>query len=127
MLASIYMKSIYATYLYYNFCLPSAVPKYRHQLLFGQAISNYFITIWGGNWSGSSNRTILFCFGVIVVYITPSKLQKSYLQILSTLLQNWIFLSRSCHHFPDPVVFYLLQLQTLQHLHSIYKSIKSGH
>ena len=77
-------------------------------------------------------RTVLFCFvlcwfGVIVVYITPTKLRKSYLQILSALLQNWIFLSRSCHHPTRSCVFYLLQLQFLQHLYSIYKDIRSGH
>ena len=54
---------------------------------------------------------ILFWFGAIVVYITPTKLQKSYLQILSALLQNWIFLSGSCHHITRSCVFCLLQLQ----------------
>ena len=91
-----------------------------------------FYNIWGGNWSAIGKRTILFCFvlfwfGVIVVYITPTKLQKSYLQILSTLLQNWIFLSGSCHHLTRSCVFYLLQLQFLQLLYSIYKDIRSGH
>ena len=66
--------------------------------------------------------TILFCFGVVVVYLTPKKLQKSYLQILSTPLKNWIFLSGSRHHFSDPVVFYLLQLQCLQ-LYTIFTKI----
>ena len=70
---------------------------------------------------------VLFWFGAIVVYITPVKLQKSYLQILSALLQNWIFLSGSCQHPARSCVFYLLQLQFLQHLHSIYKDIRSGH
>ena len=78
------------------------------------------------------DNSILFCFvlvwfGAIVVYITPTKLRKSYLQILSALLQNWIFLSGSCQHPTRSCVFYLLQLQFLQHLHSIYKDIRSGH
>ena len=55
-----------------------------------------FITIWEGNWSGKEKDNsilfwfVLFCFGAIVVYITPTKLRKSYLQILSALLQYWI-------------------------------------
>ena len=66
---------------------------------------------------------VLFWFGAIVVYITPAKLQKSYLQILSALLQYWIFLSGSCQHPTRSCVFYFF----LQHLHSIYKDIKSDH
>ena len=54
---------------------------------------------------------VLFCFGAIVVYITPAKLQKSYLQILSVLLQYWIFLSGSCQYPTRSCVFYLLHLQ----------------
>ena len=34
----------------------------QHQLQSGQAIPWYFITFWGGNWSGIDIRTILFCF-----------------------------------------------------------------
>ena len=100
------------------------VPSSLH---FGQAIPWYFITIWGGNWSGSCKKTILFCFGVTVVYITPSKLQKSYLQILSTLLQNWIFLSESCHHLLRSCCVLLVTVTIVTTLHYIYKDIRSGH
>ena len=79
--------------------------------------------IWAGNFLVFYNnlgrqlvrhrkRIILFCFvlfwfGAIVVYITPMELLKSYLQILSTLLQNWILLSGFCHHPTRSCVFYL--------------------
>ena len=91
--------------------------------------------IWSGNFLGFYNilgrqlvrhsqkdNLVLFCFGAIVVYITPMKLQKSCLQILSALLQNWIFLSGSCHHLPRSCVFYLLQLQFLQ-LYTLFTRI----
>ena len=53
--------------------------KDRQLLQSGQALSLYFITIWGGNWSGKEKDNsilffVLFCFGAIVVYITPAKL-----------------------------------------------------
>ena len=89
-----------------------------------------FSYILGGNWSGivkGQSCFVLFCFGAIVVYITPTKLRNYCLQILSALLQNWIFLSGSCHHLMRSCVFYLLQLQFLQLVHSIYKDIRSGH
>ena len=69
----------------------------------------------------------LFCFGAIVVYITPMKLQKFYLQKLSALLQYWILLSGSCQHPTRSCVFYLLQIQFYNILHTINKDIKSGH
>ena len=74
----------------------------------------------GGIWSGIRKDNcilfwfVLFWFGAIVVYITPMKLQKFYLQILSALLQYWIFLSGSCQHPTRSCVFYLLLLQFLQ-------------
>ena len=52
--------------------------KDRQLLQSGQVLSLYFITIWGGNWLGKDNSILfwflLFCFGAIVVYITPAKL-----------------------------------------------------
>ena len=91
--------------------------------------------IWSGNFlvfynilgrqlvrHSQKDNLVLFCFGAIVVYITPMKLQKSCLQILSALLQNWIFLSGSCHHLPRSCVFYMLQLQFLQ-LYTLFTRI----
>ena len=97
---------MYTAYFSHLVCIQTATAIWSGKFL-------VLITFWGGNWSGIIKRTILFCFvlfcfGAIVVYITPMKLQKSYLQILSALLQNWIFLSGSCHHPTRSCVFYLL-------------------
>ena len=66
----------------------------------------------GGQLVRHKKRTILFCFGLflfwcgpIVVYITPMKLRKFYLQILSALQQYWIFLSGSSQHPTRSFVF----------------------
>ena len=73
---------------------------------------------------------VLVCFVLIWCYscvYNTNKTAKSYLQILSALLQYWIFLLGSCQHPTRSCMLYLLQLQFLQHLHSIYKDIKSGY
>ena len=73
------------------------------------------------------DNLILFCFGATVVYTTPSKLQKSYLQILSALLQNWIFFSGSCHHLLRSCCVLLVTVAISYNLTLYYKAIKSGY
>ena len=113
---------MHKAYISYLVCVQTATAIWSGNFLL-------FYNILGRQLVGHSQKDIfvLFCFGAIVVYITPMKLQKSCLQILSALLQNWIFLSESCHHITRSCVFYLLQLQFLLLLHSIYKDIRSLH
>ena len=64
----------------------------------GQALEGLYYLFW----------VLLFCFGATVVYITPMKLRKFYLQMLSAPLQYLIFLSGSCQHPTRSCVFHLL-------------------
>ena len=64
---------------------------------------------------------VLFC--ATVVYITPTKQRKFYLQMLLALPQSWIFLSGSCQHPTRSCVFHL-HFYILLSIY--YKNIKSG-